>query len=159
MRNTATALLLLFLSVFSFTPTFAEDEKNCVAVEKADGEVSYFLFTDKPVISFATGKFKITTTDSLVISFDEVRKVCFTAYQSSSVNAVKVKETVRFVDGQTIEITGPQNVGVAVYSIGGMKMPAAVTRHNGGATVSIAGLAPGVYIIRTNHQSFKIQKR
>lgn len=159
MKSSFIGLLTLLLAVFSCLPAFSENEANAVFVEQKDGSLSTFLFSDKPVITFTSDQFQVNAGEALSLSFDDVKKVYFSYTGPTKIESDKIKESIRITDGQTVEISGLPNVKVSVFSINGMKMPVSVSRRSDGAYFSISDLPVGVYIIKTDHQSFKIIKR
>ncbi len=159
MKSSFIGLLTLLFAVFSCLPAFSENEANAVFVEQKDGSLSTFLFSDKPVITFTSDQFQVNAGEALSLSFGDVKKVYFSYAAPTKIGSDKIKESIRITDGQTVEILGQPNVKVSVFSINGMKMPVSVSRRSDGASFSINDLPLGVYIIKTDLQSFKIMKR
>lgn len=159
-------LSLLFL-LSLHTSMFASNEPSQLVVKLNDNTEKIFILANKPVITFDTEKFYISTSD-FSTELSNVQEFYFKTETATGIDAVKKTDgtantasfTFRYVDGRTVHIDGLDgSERIEVYSLSGAKVNARIDKGNNTAVIDFGNQPAGVYIIRANKQSFKIIKR
>ncbi len=158
MRRIIYLTLCLLAGIAMHSPLHAAEESNAVVVQKTDSSVVAFEFSRNPKITFAGDVLTITADSATFFVFSDIAKIYFSNIAPTSVKNVKASVRISF-DGSTVTITGVDDGRVAVYSIGGMRQPVSPHVGDGNVSFSVSSLLPGVYIIKTSIQTFKISKR
>lgn len=152
-------IVIILLSVFVFQQTQAQTSSDSIIVQKTDSSIVCFLFSEAPTMKFAGDSLRIFGNDTLSVLFSDVRKIYFSTEKvPTSIPEVKSVETIK-ISGGSVYVYGENVANVAVFSINGTQMPLDVAYHQDGASFSFSQLPKGIYIIRTNKQTFKIVKR
>jgi hypothetical protein len=152
-------IVLLSLSIH----LYASNEPNKLFV-CVNGSVFTFQLSEKPIITFDTKKVYISTSD-FSTSYENVDSLYFNIVTEPTnvekiTNTVKTKYDFKFVDGQTIIISGVSTtVRLDVYSINGIRMKTGTERSDDNVVINLSSLPRGFYIVKADTQSFKIFKR
>lgn len=167
-RNTIMRLgFLLFLmpvALFfsSFLPVSAE---NALVVELKDGTTQYFFLADKPTITFEGTKLHINSTDfseelTNISRFRFDPEADREAVSISSLQSDKKVRAITYLDGKNLMLQGVDSVSdIKIFTTDGRMVSAKVNSDSSGASINLEDLPAGVYVIRTNSQSFKISKK
>lgn len=157
--------LLLFAVLFSLSAVKAmgAGEANVfsgIQVFLADEQTATFLFADKPVITFDEKAVVIkTSTDKVTYQPDVFKKYIFVKAEDTGINDVTGDKLVVELLSEGVSLKGLQpNSMVSVYDAGGRKVASAMASESGTAHVSSALLGKGIFIVKTNKQSFKFAK-
>lgn len=155
-------LLPLVLLMAPISVSASEPEETLV-LELKDGTKEYFFLNDKPVIYFngETLKFK---TDDFSTDLENISSFSFKSLDRevvTSVDAFKTEKqvTITYTDGKSVLIQGISIKDVRVYTTDGRLAKAEITNLDGAVSVNLQTLKSGIYIIKTNKQSFKINKK
>lgn len=147
-------LALLMFSLSSGVVS-ADDSLPTLVISLKDGTSQYFHMEDLPKVSFSASDV-IVKSNLVETSIDrgDVERFYFEA-STNAINSVEKgfdfsyssnKVSVLGVDGQ-----------VAVYTAGGMLI--GEYGADGSAVIDMSGYQNGVYIIKVNNKTIKIQKR
>ncbi len=153
-------LLLMFLMPFFLAHA---DENVALVVELVDGTTQEYAIGDDPRVTFdETNALIKSVLVETTIPKDMVERFYFEFIGSPSTGideAVASKSwDVSFnYDGYTINITGAGH-SVLVYDIAGHLLNN-VTTVDGTAAIDLSMLNHGIYIIKTNNQTFKILRK
>jgi hypothetical protein len=151
-----TALLLLIAQ-----KTIAQSaEYQCVVVETKDGERMEYLLSDNPRIMHRNAMVELTSnTVSVEFPSASVSKV-YLSTTTTAVEKIKVAEGEIRMYQDVIVLKGfGENEPVALYGTDGSQLWQQSMDGNGQLVVSLNSLSKGIYIFKTNHQSFKIIRK
>lgn len=158
MRRIVYLTLCLLVGMAMHSPLQAAEGSNAVVVQMTDSSVVAFEFSKNPKITFADDVLTITADSATSFVFGDIAKIYFSNIVPTSVKSVKTTTKIYF-DGSTVTIMGADDGKVGVYSVGGVRQPVPPHIVDGGVSFSVSSLPPGVYIIKTSIQTFKISKR
>ena len=151
-----TALLLLIAQ-----KTIAQSaEYQCVVVETKDGERMEYLLSDNPRIVHRNAMVELTSnTVSVEFPSSNVSKV-YLSTATTAVEKIKAAEgEIRMCQDVIVMQGFGANEPVALYGTDGSLLWQQTTDANGQLVVSLHTLSQGIYIFKTNHQSFKIIRK
>lgn len=151
-----TALLLLIAQ-----KTIAQSaEYQCVVVETKDGERMEYLLSDNPRIVHRNAMVELTSnTVSVEFPSSNVSKV-YLSTTTTAVEKIKAAEgEIRMCQDVIVMQGFGANEPVALYGTDGSLLWQQTTDANGQLVVSLHTLSQGIYIFKTNHQSFKIIRK
>ncbi|MBR1463881.1 MAG: hypothetical protein IJ604_10995 [Prevotella sp.] len=134
--------------------------QNAIVIYQKDGKVANFAFSEKPVATYSDNQLVITTAKTSVqYPLYLLQKIEFVLSGTTSVEQVKSDAKFRFTDG-SLHITGG-NPGspVYIYSMHGMSEGQYRIDDAGNAVISLQRLSKGIYIVKTNHFTFKFTKQ
>lgn len=153
-------ITLSLLLTFSITAMWAQ---NAVAIHQVDGQVATFAFTEKPVVTYSGNDLVLTTTNTSVqypiymlkkidfdVSFDDLTGI-------ESVEK-KADAQFRFQNGMISVVGGESGSQVFLYSMSGTKVGQYRLDGSGHIDIPVQHLSKGIYIIRTEHFTFKFRK-
>ena len=151
-----TTLLLLFVQKAIAQST----EYQCVVVETKDGERMEYLLSDNPRIMHRNAMVELTSnTVSVEFPSASVSKV-YLSTTTTAIEKIKVAEGEIRMYQDVIVLKGfGENEPVALYGTNGTQLWQQSTDGNGQLVVSLNSLSQGIYIFKTNHQSFKIIRK
>lgn len=156
-------VLLLSVSIF----VQASEPESTLILSLKNGVKEFFFLSDRPVIYFEDGTLKFRSSD-FSADLDEVVKFYFDdvdreAYElAQSVKGLKGDKNlaISYLDGKNVKMMGIESANqIKVYSVDGRQVNARIESIGGGLNVCLEAQPAGVYIIRTNNQSFKITKK
>lgn len=164
LKRIITPALLFVVSVFAQ----ASEPETALILNLKDGTQEYFFLADKPVIYFDGTSLKFKSSD-FSAEMDDVVKFYFDenvdreAYEHAvsiiGLNGEK-KLVFTYLDGKNVRMQGITSADqIKVYSVDGRLVNAAIFSVEGGFNVCLDAQPAGVYVIRTNNQSFKITKK
>lgn len=159
--------LLLLFAWGAWAGAKADDVSYIMRVNLVNGTVDEYLVADHPRVDFVKETIYVSSAAlSATYATSDVESYTFVDANPSAIEEVQQTQdnldmSVKFVDGETVEIRGKVAAdGIAVFSIDGRRMNAAVTLSDGGVNVSLSGLPTGAYIINIkNGKSVKVLKR
>lgn len=152
-------ILLLAVALLTSLSASADTDTNAMLVLGKDGNVTAFEFAAKLVVTFQGDQLTVTTSSVSLFDFEDVRKIYFGNHVPSAIKTPTASRPSFFFNGDIVTISGLSDGKVSVFSLSGIKMPVNASSSNGTVSFSIASLPSGIYIIRTNAQTFKINKR
>lgn len=133
---------------------------QCVVVETTDGERMEYLLSDNPRIVHRNAMVELTTnTVSVEFPSSNVSKV-YLSTTTTAVEKIKAAEgEIRMYQDVIVMKGFGANEPVILYGTDGSQLWQQSTDGNGQLVVSLNSLSKGIYIIKTNHQSFKIIRK
>lgn len=161
---------LLGLMMLAPTAARAADGDKVVdmlVLKMADESTKLFALSEQPVITLGEGKFTVTS-GSVVTDYEQedVAEYYFEKVDSAtadSVTAIATPETRQFslayTDNSTVSVHGTNAKTVRLYTQNG-QLVATQPTADGNATVSLAALRPGIYLLQLeNEHTFKLIKK
>lgn len=141
----------------------ASNEPTELVVNMKNGTVYRFQLADKPVITFDSQYLYISSSE-FSTQYENVERAYFLENTTTAVKTVNdeldPKFVLNFTDGHTVTINGCTMADrLAVYTVNGMNVNADVERTANSMVIDLGNNPKGIYIIRINSQSFKIQTR
>lgn len=140
----------------------AAESKDALVVTFVDNSSQIFILEDTPKVTFNDASMHIA---SLQLEEDynvaDVKTFTFDTVETNAVAALHANETrLTFIDGKNVLIEGlTANEQVRIYDVNGRQLRQTVANNSGSASVSVADLNAGVYIISALHNNYKIIKR
>ena len=133
---------------------------QCVVVETTDGERMEYLLSDNPRIVHRNSMVELTSnTVSVEFPSSNVSKV-YLSTTTTAVEKIKAAEgEIRMFQDVIVMKNFGANEPVALFGIDGSQLWQQLTDGNGQLVVSLNTLSQGIYIFKTNHQSFKIIRK
>ena len=129
-----------------------------------DGEVHSYDLEERPEVTLGKPTFTLTTTNQTV-EYVAANILRFTLEDETVVDVTtdiampEKEDNIKFKTG-ILHITGcQQNSPVRIYDPTGKLLQSAQTDGDGNLSLSLSSLRAGVYIIRTEKTTIKIQKR
>lgn len=138
-------------------------EVQYLVLTETDGAISKFALSDGPVLTYKGGNVVVTCGEQAVeTSMDAVASCTFNSERvSTGIETIAQGtqgEQSSFAFG-TASFEGMKAGGkVVVYTLDGKAVATTTADAEGRASVSLAGLQRGVYILRTPSKSYKINK-
>lgn len=133
--------------------------QNAIAIHQKDGKVANFAFSEKPVVTYADNQLVITTTKASVqYPLYLLQKIDFALSEATAVEQVKPDAKFRFTDGTLYISGGDPGSQVYIYNMRGMTAGQYRIDDAGNAVISLQSLSKGLYIVKTNHFTFKFTK-
>lgn len=153
-------LLLLLLLMATQRVSAESSAYQCVVVETTDGERMEYLLSDNPRIVHRNAMVELTTnTVSVEFPSSNVSKV-YLSTTTTAVEKIKAAEgEIRMYQDVIVMKGFGANEPVILYGTDGSQLWQQSTDGNGQLVVSLNSLSKGIYIIKTNHQSFKIIRK
>ena len=135
---------------------------NGVWVERLDDTKQGFLFTDKPVITYTAESLVMTTEKATAeFPFADVKRLSFDGdITVVSVAEAKTDSRLISVTADGAELSGFEaGTAVLVYDVMGHLVATCKTAADGALSISLAGYPTGVYIIKAEKSTLKIQNK
>lgn len=165
MKKFFTILTLAAVALVNSFSASAEEPNTVLSVYMKDGKFEVFKFADKPSVTFADQKILVSSENaSGEYAFDAVSHFAFEdGNLVQGIEEIAGEKTAAFsfeyTDNANVVVASPELKWVKVYTAQGVEVAAAAA-NDGVATVSVASLAPGVYIVAPScHSALKIVKR
>ena len=134
-----------------------------VWVEQNDGSKQGFLFADKPKITYEADSLVFTTADATTkFPVADLKRLYFDNDIVLSIGTVKAGSADKIVRAtrEGAELSGyAAGAAVAVYDLNGRLFQQLKVRQDGTLAVNLSALPQGVYVIKTEKTTIKIQKR
>lgn len=152
-------LLTCFLFLISVRSMSAADF-NAIQVYLAENKTAIFLFEETPVVSFDKTDVQIATSkEKVVYEAKDFDKYVFFKVEDTGIKELKGGLTVLF-SHDAVQVSGaaPQ-ASVYLYGVGGQLVASGKTDSQGAVSLATSSLAPGIYLVKTQSQTFKFMKR
>lgn len=158
------ALLVLLLSVpiVAAAATDSETPRQALVLKFADATEETFFLADQPEVTFDGGKLKVMAS-GVETDFDQASVTEFyfdyRTTPTSVTSATAGKSTFSYTDNTTVSVTGSKGSVATLYTVGGKQL-LRKSVEGGSVTVSLAGYAPGIYLLNIeNDNTYKIIKK
>ena len=150
-------VLLTMLAVFAVCLMTNAEHK--LVVQLVNGTTQSYVLAEKPEITMTDSKLKVSSPFvSSEYAIASVTDFHFEELSATAVNQVG-KDELRFVRQSNDHVTLYGAAGnVSVYDESGCKQPSAVSTSGEQTDINLSSMPKGMYIIKTNRQSFKITK-
>ena len=133
--------------------------QNAISIHQKDGKVANFAFSEKPIVTYADNQLVITTTKTSVqYPLYLLQKIDFSLSDATAIEQVKPDAKFRFTDGTLYITGGDPGSQVVIYDMRGMTEGQYRIDDAGNAVISLQSLSKGLYIVKTNHFTFKFTK-
>ena len=133
--------------------------QNAISIHQKDGKVANFAFSEKPIVTYADNQLVITTTKTSVqYPLYMLQKIGFQLTDATAIEQVKPDAKFRFTDGTLYISGGDPGSQVVIYDMRGMTAGQYRIDDAGNAVISLQSLSKGLYIVKTNHFTFKFTK-
>lgn len=136
--------------------------ENVLYINQKGQNTITVMLSDKPVVTFDATSVHIDIPE-LSILYDDVESFTFGSegIMPTAIDEKAPQKVIfRLTETGDVQLTGvDRDCMVAVYTADGKAVPLTVGRNNSEITLHLGHLRRGVYIVRTDHQSFKINKK
>ena len=170
-----TKTLLTLLLSWTMAAGVMAEEQSALFVHLKDGsKVQFVLPVQEPVVTCQNGTMSVdyleeeseNSHQTVTVQFqrDEVESLTVETVETVAINALPSDGTQRIRFDLTragvVRISGLEKTDrLQVYSLDGKSIDAAVTQHDGGATVDLSQQRRGVYMVSVNQRfTFKLTK-
>ena len=145
------------------TQAFAQTDGYVMHVKLIDDTVDKYVVSEKLRMRIEDGRAYVYSS-SMEASYnvDSIAEYTFVDFETGvEEDAAASGVEVRFLNNETVFIKGADNnVNARVYSLSGQPVNAAVSKTEGGISISLASLPSGAYIIYINKEkSIKVMKK
>lgn len=146
----------------------AENEETApvsmLLIHLNDDKVDQYILSQTPEVTFEGTDLVVNSNDAFTnydrsnVSHFEIKKVQIASVEQTPADELAKGFTLKYVDNATLEVYANGLSQVEIYNASGMKV-ASAKADQGKATISVADLTPGIYVVTTNcHQAVKIVK-
>ena len=153
-------LLLLLLLMATQGISAESSVYQCVVVETTEGERMEYLLSDNPRIIHRNAMV-VLTSNTVNVEFPSsmVSKVYLSTTSTAVENIKSTKGEIRMYQDVIVMKGFGVNEPVSLYRTDGSQLWQQSTDGDGQLVVSLNSLSQGIYIFKTNHQSFKIIRK
>lgn len=147
--------LSIFLALVLISPTFAE-KKVCVVIHESQGQTAFDL-QQKPVVSFQANDVRLVCGEvDVLYPLDD--------YLKMTIDEVDLGTSIDPSHQGSFSITGDMISArgcdvLTLYTTDGKNLLTTKANADGEATLSLEKLHKGVYLVKTNINTFKISKK
>ena len=147
--------VLTVISVMMAATTVQADHYDYFIVKTIDGTEQSFT-ADGLTLTFSDNQLKaVNGAESADFALTSLSSMCFSTSPSGISETVGAPTRTLRLNGRTLMVSAPAGSRVTVATIGGML----VDHYTMGNASRTTALRPGIYIIRVNDQSTKINVR
>ena len=161
MRNLRTILVALVLLGFITAKADAQGTVKGVVIETAGGQRTEYALTEAPRLTYDGNTVTLTTTKvSVDYTTSNILKVMLTDISSTGINDVESSLGNILLSNDEVRMSGlAADESVTLYNTNGMLLSTWKATSTGELTINLSDLSRGIYIIKTNHQSFKVTRK
>ena len=161
MRNLRTILVALVLLGFITAKAHAQSTVKGVVIETAGGQRTEYALTETPRLTYDGNTVTLTTTKvSVDYTASNILKVMLTDISSTGINDVESSLGNILLSNDEVRMSGlAADESVTLYNTNGMLLSTWKATSTGELTINLSDLSRGIYIIKTNHQSFKVTRK
>ena len=161
MKHLRTFLMTLGLLGLGAVGAEAQSTVKGIVIETATGERTEYALTETPKLTYDGNTVTLTTTKvSVNFTATDIVKVVLTDICATDINDVESKpEQVQLLN-EEVRMSGlSASETVSIYNVSGTLLSTCQASCNGDLTITLSNLSRGVYIIKANHQSFKVTRK
>ncbi|MBR4897941.1 MAG: T9SS type A sorting domain-containing protein [Prevotella sp.] len=158
MKSYIKTILTLLIAILSQ----AGHAENVLYINQKGQEPVKVMLSEKPEVTFDATSVKISTP-AMTILYEDLESFTF---GNEGVNPTEIdiegKQYVQFslVGDNNVSLSGLESGNsLRLFSLDGKALPVSATRNNNEIILHLGNLPSGVYIVKTDHQSFKIIKK
>ncbi len=161
MKHLRRILMALGLFGLGAASVKAQSTVKGIVIETAGGQRTEYALTETPELTYDGNTVTLTTKNvSVNYTATQIVKVELTDIHETSIEAVKKEKGQLVVLADQILLSGlSANEKVQLYNESGILRSSWKVASNGKLTISLSDLSRGMYIIKTNHQSFKVTRK
>lgn len=159
MRSFLSCMLFVLLGL----PVLAQSSTSrALVIFHKNGTQTRVELNTQPCVMFVANKVSVSS-DKLILEFpaDEVLRFIYedtevpTPTEQVPQESVSVKQT----EGQLLFRGVTSKDKITLYTIGGLRIPTAISFNKGGAVLPLSNLPSGVYLLNINGKTSKIVKK
>ncbi len=162
-RQIRVAALSLLLGLFALpAPAADEDEALALVLTLKNGETVAWFLEKQPEVSFTADELQMTVDGTTIAHpLEDVDKYTFSVLSVTGINSAEAdKQGAVSLTQNEVRLAGMQpGTTVSVHAADGRTLQTATIAADGSATVSLAGLTAGTYIINYGVSTAKILKK
>ena len=161
MKYLQTFLTSLMLCSIGITKAHAQSTVKGVVIETAGGQRTEYALTEAPRLTYDGNTVTLTTTKvSVDYTTSNILKVMLTDISSTGINDVESSLGNILLSNDEVRMSGlAADESVTLYNTNGMLLSTWKATSTGELTINLSDLSRGIYIIKTNHQSFKVTRK
>jgi len=150
MRKLLLSLLALFCSIV------AQAEDKSLIITFSDNTTLTFVLSSLPQITMSNNKMTISA-GSTTAEYDLYKIKTFTFSGTTGIKNIEDKSSI-IAEGERIIIEGT-NANVRIFSVDGKSATLKTTNTSNSTVIDISSLNRGVYIIKANNKTVKVNKK
>lgn len=139
-----------------------EADSDYLAIIANDSTKVYFPIDDAPTVTIASDTLLCVATSSKSYSAPFSQIAYFKLCKSSEITAIKnigASQQSLTMSGALVYVSGlDANEKVSIFGVDGKAIAVTSANNSGTATVSLAALPKGVYVIKTRNNNYKLKK-
>lgn len=161
MKHLRTFLMTLGLLGLGAVGAEAQSTVKGIVIETATGERTEYALTETPKLTYDGNTVTLTTTKvSVDFTATDIVKVVLTDISATGIDAAETMQGKVLLSNDEVRMSGlVAHETVQLYNIGGVLLSTWQASNNGDLTITLSDLQRGVYIIKANHQSFKVTRK
>ena len=161
MKYLQTFLTSLMLCSIGIPKAYAQSTVKGVVIETAGGQRTEYALTETPRLTYDGNTVTLTTTKvSVDYTASNILKVMLTDISSTGINDVESSLGNILLSNDEVRMSGlAADESVTLYNTNGMLLSTWKATSTGELTINLSDLSRGIYIIKTNHQSFKVTRK
>jgi hypothetical protein len=135
-----------------------------LVVQPKSGSANSYTLSNVRKITFSDSTMSVVTTGSTGSTYAiiDVQKLLFGIQTATSVAGANVTALKAYPNPakDVLNVEGVSKVeNIALYNIAGTELAVSYTYVNNGLQINTSGLAQGIYLLRVNNQTLKVQKQ
>lgn len=137
------------------------ETQEAIAVHRANGQVEYFAFAERPVVTYEGDNLVMSCGNTRVLyTLKGLEKITFTTLATGIGETPRMEEPVFHFDNHQIQIANAKaGQQVRLFDMTGMTVRTDVIGYDGQQTISLESLPKGIYIVQLGNTTYKILKR
>ena len=150
----------LLIAVVFIISSAAVAQSHKVVLETAQNERLEYLFSENPRIEHQDSLI-VLTTNSTTVKFNtvDVAKVYLSSITTSIVSLRETAKKVSFVNDGIRLMNFTPRTAVSLYNVSGQLLQRLTVHDDGSLVIPLNQQASGIYVVKTQYQSFKVTKK
>ena len=150
----------LLIAVVFIISSAAVAPSHKVVLETAQNERLEYLFSENPRIEHQDSLI-VLTTNSTTVKFNtvDVAKVYLSSITTSIVSLRETAKKVSFVNDGIRLMNFTPRTAVSLYNVSGQLLQRLTVHDDGSLVIPLNQQASGIYVVKTQYQSFKVTKK
>lgn len=161
MKHLRIILMTLVLLGLGAVGAEAQGTVKGIVIETAGGQRTEYALTETPKLTYDGNTVTLTTTKVRVdFTASNIVKVMLTDISSTGIDDVESSRGDIQLSNDEVRMSGlVAEESVTLYNVNGVLLSSWKATSTGELTISLSDLSRGVYIIKANHQSFKVTRK